>query len=190
MHITRRHVEFPYDFPKPFIESLALILLSRDWDLTMPMEKMADQIQRTVLVVDDDEGVRKVLTRWVADMGYAVKAAADADTALQIVRESTIDVALCDIRMPGHDGVWLIEQIGRLAPAPAIVLATGMVEMDPTVTLRPGVVGYVVKPFHREDLAKVIQRGMTERTRMEAAGRARPRMLPEAFLDGVVVPGN
>ena len=151
------------------------------------MENMTEQIQGSVLIVDDDEGVRKVLTRWVADMGYVVKAAADADSALQIVRDCPIDVALCDIRMPGHDGVWLIEQISRLRSAPAIVLATGLVEMDPAVTLRPGVVGYVVKPFNREDLAKVIERGMAEHKRIEAEARAEPRLLPDAFLEGVVL---
>jgi CheY-like chemotaxis protein len=151
------------------------------------MEKMAAQIQGTVLVVDDDEGVRKVLTRWVSEMGFVVKAAADADTALQIVRDGPIDVALCDIRMPGHDGIWLIEQIGHLASPPAIVLATGLMEMDPAVTLRPGVVGYVVKPFNREDLAKVMTLAIVERKRIEAEGCAEPRLLPEAFLDGLVV---
>jgi CheY-like chemotaxis protein len=151
------------------------------------MEKMAEQIQGTVLVVDDDEGVRKVLTRWVSDMGFVVKAAADADSALQIVRDGAIDVALCDIRMPGHDGIWLIEQMGHLCSPPAIVLATGLMEMDPTVTLRPGVVGYVVKPFNREDLAGVIKRGMVERKRIQAEDRAQPRLLPEAFLDGLVI---
>jgi DNA-binding NtrC family response regulator len=151
------------------------------------METMSEQIQGTVLVVDDDEGVRKVLTRWVSDMGYVVKAAADADTALQIVQESAIDIALCDIRMPGHDGIWLIEQIGRLHCATAIVLATGLMEMDPAVTLRPGVAGYVVKPFNREDLAKVVKRGMAEHKRMEAEGRPQPRLLPDTFLDGVIV---
>lgn len=151
------------------------------------MENISEQIHGTVLVVDDDEGVRKVLTRWVSDMGYTVKSAADADTALQIVRESAIGVALCDIRMPGHDGVWLIEQIGRLHCATAIVLATGLMEMDPTVTLRPGVVGYIVKPFNREDLARVITRGMAEHKRMAAEGLPQPRLLPDSFLDGVVV---
>jgi DNA-binding NtrC family response regulator len=151
------------------------------------MENMPEQIRGTVLVVDDDEGVRKVLTRWVTDMGYTVKAAADADTALQMIRECPIEVALCDIRMPGHDGVWLIEQIGRLGTAPAIVLATGLMEMDPTVTLRPGVVGYIVKPFNREDLSNVIKRGMVEYKRMVAERRTAPLMLPDTVLDGVVV---
>src|SRR5215216_1326929 len=123
------------------------------------MEKLADQFPGTVLVVDDDEGVRKVLSRWVSDMGYAVQAADSADSALAIMREHPVDVALCDVRMPGHDGIWLLDQVRRLYPTIAIALATGLLEMDPAVTLRPGVVGYIVKPFNREDLAQVITRG-------------------------------
>ena len=151
------------------------------------MQTMADRITGTILVVDDDEGVRKVLTRWVSDMGYAVKAAEDADTALEIVRECPIDVALCDIRMPGRDGIWLIEQIGRFYPDIAVVLATGLMEMDPMITLRPGVVGYIVKPFNRDDLAKVVKRGMAERRRLEAERRSRPKMLAAGELEGFVV---
>jgi DNA-binding NtrC family response regulator len=151
------------------------------------MENMSEQIPGTILVVDDDEGVRKVLSRWVSDMGYAVKTAESADTALAIVADSAIDVALCDVRMPGRDGIWLIAQIGRLYPDVAIVLATGLIEMDPMVTLRPGVVGYVVKPFNREDLAQVIKRGMAEHKRLEAERRARPRMLSGGMLEGFVV---
>ena len=151
------------------------------------MENMSEQIPGTVLIVDDDDGVRKVLSRWVSDMGYGVKTAENADIALEIVRDSAVDVALCDVRMPGHDGIWLIDQIGRLDAGVAMVLATGLMEMDPMVTLRPGVVGYIVKPFNREDLAQVIMRGMVERTRLEAERRGRPRMLPAGTLESFVV---
>src|SRR5436190_13616442 len=151
------------------------------------METMSDKIAGTILVVDDDEGVRKVLLRWVSDMGHAVKTAADADAALELIRECAIDVALCDVRMPGHDGVWLIEQMSRLYPDVAIVLATGLIEMDPMITLRPGVVGYIVKPFNREDLAQVIKRGMAERKRRQAQRRSEPRRLSAGLVEGTIV---
>ena len=67
-----------------------------------------------------------------------------------------------------------------------MVLATGLLEMDPMVTLRPGVVGYVVKPFNREDLTQVIKRGMLERRRLQEEHRS-PRLLSDAALDGIVV---
>jgi len=147
----------------------------------------SEQVSGTVLVVDDDEGVRKVLTRWVEDMGYAVKTAESADRALEMMREGDVDVALCDVRMPGHDGIWLLDQMRRSHPDIASVLATGLLEMDPMVTLRPGVVGYIVKPFTREDLEKVVKRGMAERKRLQAEHRARPRRLAAGMLEGQVV---
>jgi DNA-binding NtrC family response regulator len=150
------------------------------------MANMEQQVSGLVLVVDDDEGVRRVLSRWAADMGYTVHAAADADSALDTMREHQVDVALVDVRMPGHDGIWLIDQMRRLFPETAVVLATGLLEMDPMVTLRPGVVGYVVKPFNREDLTQVIKRGMLERRRLQTEHRAH-RLLSDTALDGIVV---
>ena len=147
---------------------------------------MEQQVSGLVLVVDDDEGVRRVLSRWAADMGYAVQSAADADSALDVMRQRQVDVALVDVRMPGHDGIWLLDQVRRLFPETATVLATGLMEMDPMVTLRPGVVGYIVKPFNREDLAQVIKRGMAERRLLQAEHRS-PRLLSDAVLDGIVV---
>jgi DNA-binding NtrC family response regulator len=152
------------------------------------MENMPKETPPTILVVDDDDGVRKVLTRWVTEMGYAVFAAGDALTALDLMRQYRVDVALCDIRMPGHDGIWLIEQIGRIHPDVAIVLATGLMEMDPMVTLRPGVVGYVVKPFNRDELGRVVKRGLSERKRLERECRRGSRMLSAALLEDLVVP--
>jgi DNA-binding NtrC family response regulator len=151
------------------------------------MEKMEEQTSGLVLVVDDDEGVRRVLCRWVADMGYTVSAAADAESALDIMREHPVDVVLVDVRMPGHDGIWLVDQVRRAFPDIAIVLATGLVEMDPMVTLRPGVVGYIVKPFNRDDLAKVVKRGFAERKRLQTEHRAEARLLPDGALEGFIV---
>jgi DNA-binding NtrC family response regulator len=151
------------------------------------MEKMEEQTSGLVLVVDDDEGVRRVLCRWVADLGYAVSAAADAESALDIMREHPVDVALVDIRMPGHDGIWLVDQVRRAFPDIAIVLATGLLEMDPMVTLRPGVVGYIVKPFNRDDLAKVVKRGFAERKRLQTEHRSESRLLSEGVLEGFIV---
>ena len=148
---------------------------------------MKQQVSGLVLVVDDDEGVRQVLSRWVVELGYTVRAAADADSALDMMRGQPVDVALVDVRMPGHDGIWLLDQARQLFPDTAMVLATGLLEMDPTVTLRPGVVGYIVKPFNRQALTQVIKRGMAERRRLQEEQRSQPRLLSDAVLDGIVV---
>jgi DNA-binding NtrC family response regulator len=114
----------------------------------------------TILVVDDERGVRQLLTHWVNSLGYTSRTADDAAAALEVMKSMPINVAVCDLRMPGHDGVWLIDQIRREFPATAVVIATGLPDMAPTVTLQPGVAGYLIKPFDRKDLAKVLSHAL------------------------------
>jgi CheY-like chemotaxis protein len=185
-HTARSDVEFRNDFPGDFRAFVAPILLERERPKRV-MDMNAEQVTGTILVVDDDDGVRKVLSRWITEMGFVVRSAADADAALVVAGECDVDVALVDVRMPGHDGIWLLDQIRRVHPYVAVALATGLMEMDPMVTLRPGVVGYIVKPFNREDLQKVILRGLAERQRLQAEQRSKPRLLPAGMLEGVVV---
>jgi DNA-binding NtrC family response regulator len=124
------------------------------------------------MVVDDDENIRKVLAHWVAEAGHTVKVAADADAALKMLDDEPVDVAVCDIRMPGHDGIWLMDRIRTQHPDVAVVVATGLMEMDPLVTLRPGVVGYIVKPFGKRDVADMVQLGLMEHARLSTSTRA------------------
>jgi YesN/AraC family two-component response regulator len=76
------------------------------------------------------------------------------------MRAQRADVALVDIRMPGRDGVWLIDRLQAQYPRTAIVIVTGVRELDPRLTLRPGVISYLTKPFTaamvREAVAKAV----------------------------------
>ncbi len=114
----------------------------------------------TVLIVDDEEGVRRLLTHWVNSLGYGSKTAGDAMAALDVMRATHVDVAVCDIRMPGHDGVWLIDRIQEEFPSVGVIVATGMPDLPPSVTLQPAVAGCLVKPFERQDLATVLSRAL------------------------------
>lgn len=107
----------------------------------------------TVLVVDDEEGIRRLLEYWVSALGHYVIAADSADAALEVVRSVPVHVAICDILMPHHDGLWLISELRRHHPSTAIVIATGLAEMDPAVTLGAGIAAYIVKPFNSETFA-------------------------------------
>lgn len=114
-----------------------------------------------VLVVDDEPQVRALLRHWVQTFGYSQVEAADADEALAVMDSESVSVAVCDVRMPGHDGLWLTSQIRDRHPSTAVILASGM--DDGTLASRGaelGVLDYLVKPFGTERLASSLRRAM------------------------------
>ena len=110
-------------------------------------------IHRTVLVVDDDEGTCRLLAEWIGHLGFDVMTALNAQAALAVMYTNPADVAFCDIVMPGKDGIWLIDQLRHHFPETAVVIATGLTQLDPSVTLSPRVAAYLVKPFDFDDVA-------------------------------------
>ena len=114
-----------------------------------------------VLIVDDENGVRELMSRWLVADGYAVTTAANAEEALGRLEATPSAVALCDIRMPGRDGLWLAERIRQRYPETAVIMATGVQEAGPAVlTLRQGVIDYLTKPFGRARLEEAVTRGL------------------------------
>ncbi len=114
-----------------------------------------------VLIVDDENGVRELMSRWLVADGYAVTTAANAEEALGRLEAAPSAVALCDIRMPGRDGLWLAERIRQRYPETAVIMATGVQEAGPAVlTLRQGVIDYLTKPFGRARLEEAVTRGL------------------------------
>ncbi len=114
-----------------------------------------------ILVVDDEIGVRDLMSRWLASGGFHVSAVENADEAISVVHAEPPAVAVCDIRMPGRDGLWLAAQIRQDAPETAVIMATGLHDVPSAVTsLRNGVVDYLTKPFGRERLRESVHRGL------------------------------
>ncbi len=117
--------------------------------------------ERSVLVVDDENRVRHLMTHWLETGGFLVKEASNAEEALRAMQTDPAAVALCDVRMPGHDGLWLAEHLRSQYPETAIIMATAVHEVGPAVSsLRQGVLDYLMKPFGRERLRDAVQRGV------------------------------
>ncbi len=120
-----------------------------------------EQLRDSVLVVDDEVGIRDVVTQWLEKGGYRVVAAANAAEALLLVHDAPPAVAVCDIRMPGRDGLWLAQQIRQDAPETAVIMATGVRDVGAAVlSLRQGVIDYLEKPFGRARLEEAVTRGL------------------------------
>ncbi len=114
----------------------------------------------SVLIVDDEPAMREILRRWLAPAGYDTREAPDAETALDLLTFSASDVVLCDVTMPGHDGLWLAQRLRERFPTLAVVLVTAVDAVPPTVSLRGSVVEYLVKPVEPGRLLAAVSRAV------------------------------
>lgn len=103
-----------------------------------------------ILIVDDEPGVRRLLTRCLEDLGHEIFEAESAEAALVAMAAAPMAVVFCDIQMPGKDGLWLTMEIRKRYPVAAVVLATSVSTVPPRISLQSGVLAYLVKPFQRE----------------------------------------
>lgn len=112
-----------------------------------------------VLVVDDETSVREFLRRWLEGWGYTVKQASSATDALEVMLAEPASIMLCDIKMPGHDGLWLAERVREKWPQTGIIMATALDNLDIVMkSQRLGAIDYVAKPFGRELLLQALRR--------------------------------
>jgi DNA-binding NtrC family response regulator len=114
----------------------------------------------SVLIVDDEPPMREILRRWLASAGHETREAPDAETALTLLTLGASDVVLCDVTMPGHDGLWLVQRLRERFPTLAVVLVTAVDTVPPTVSLQGGVVEYLVKPLEPGRLLAAVSRAV------------------------------
>jgi DNA-binding NtrC family response regulator len=122
----------------------------------------------TVLVVEDDAGVRAVVSGVLADAGFAVETAQDGAEALE--RFSTLtaagcapDVVLSDINMPRLDGLELLDRLKALDPTVLVVFVTAYSSVDSAIAaLRKGAFDYLTKPFRNDQLAQVVRNAVRQ----------------------------
>lgn len=113
-----------------------------------------------VLIVEDEAPLRHLLQNWLEAQGAEVIEAGTAEDALSLVHAHGVPaVALCDIRLPGKDGLWLADQLHANCPDTVVLMTTGVSEFGAAVhSLQAGVVDYLVKPFTRERLVDAVNR--------------------------------
>ena len=113
----------------------------------------------TVLIVDDEPAVRDLMARWVTALGLRPRTAANADEALATLRTNHYDLAVIDVMMPGHNGLWLANEVQRDHPNTAVVIATAYTELLDADAQQPSIADLLIKPFKRERFALAVDRG-------------------------------
>jgi DNA-binding NtrC family response regulator len=120
--------------------------------------------KNSILIVDDDEVVRRSYLRSLESLSCNVAAAGDGEEALQTMEQSPCDVVLLDVRMPGQDGLSVLRTIKQKWPDSEVVIITGY----PSVTgakeaMRLGAYDYVAKPVGPQDVVNVTDGAMTRK---------------------------
>ncbi|MDY6824767.1 MAG: response regulator [Thermodesulfobacteriota bacterium] len=120
---------------------------------------MADQFSKTVMIVDDDRVFLDSLEQFLLQRGYHCKTAWDADSAMKIIRDFTIDVVVADVVMPGKDGIQLMHEAREVWPDLDFVFMTGCANDYSYVDIiNAGASDYITKPFDMMELIARIER--------------------------------
>ena len=141
----------------------------------------------SVLVVDDERGVRTYCSDLLRRAGYAVEAADSGAAALALRGEREFDVVLADINMPKMDGIELCQRLRQLDPEQIVVLITGYPSIDSAVQgMKEGARDYVTKPFTPDELRLVLKRALKERDLQEENQRLRLDLRAQYGLDAII----
>jgi DNA-binding NtrC family response regulator len=120
-------------------------------------------LRPVVLVVDDDPGLRESF-RLILEDDYELLEAPDGPTALEVLRTTHVDLVLLDIRLPGADGIEVLERIKALDDSVEVILVTAVQTVRAAVAaMKLGALDYVTKPFEEEEILPLIRRAVDKR---------------------------
>ncbi|MBS0013168.1 MAG: response regulator [Desulfobacterales bacterium] len=112
-----------------------------------------------ILLVDDEEGIRRVLGISLSDMGYEVHTAENGETALQVFRDQRPPIVLADIKMPAMDGIDLLRKLKAEDPDTEVILITGHGDMDLAIkSLKYEATDFIIKPIEDRDLESALEK--------------------------------
>ena len=118
----------------------------------------------SILIVDDEEVVRRSHLRSLADTGCRTEAAGDGKEALQVMERQPFDVVLLDLRMPGLDGMDVLKTIKQRWPNSEVVIITGYPTIESAKeAVRLGAQNYIAKPVGPAEVVKAANEAWTHK---------------------------
>jgi two-component system response regulator HydG len=144
----------------------------------------------TLLVADDDPGLRESLQRTLTRAGYQVVLAPDGRAALEQIQGGGLDLILSDLRMPGLTGIELLRAAKTLAPDVDVILLTAFGTIEEAVNaMKDGAYDFITKPFRGEQLLKVVGKALERRSLIEQ-NRVLQKQLEDLRSKGAMIGGS
>ena len=130
-------------------------------DIALTDTSRATATKAEILVVDDDVSARKTLVSLLESVGYGVTAVGNAEEAADIMRRSSIDLVLTDLRLPGIDGIDLLRQLQRADNRVLGIVLTGYGSVTEAVrAMKAGAFDFITKPFDLDAVEVSVQRAV------------------------------
>ncbi|HTY10164.1 MAG: response regulator [Bacteroidota bacterium] len=118
--------------------------------------------KNSILVVDDEDALRTVLSSELESEGYVVATAGDGDEAISVLQGKSFDLVLLDIKMPRVDGFEVLRFIKERYPATKVIMLTGFADLKNAIESKKlGAEDFVSKPYDLVDLLTTIERVLT-----------------------------
>ncbi|MFH1139533.1 MAG: sigma-54 dependent transcriptional regulator [Pseudomonadota bacterium] len=142
--------------------------------------------RRRILIVDDEENMRVVLDNILSRSGYLVKKASDGNEGLVQLERDVFDAILCDVRMPGMDGLAFLEEVQRRGVKTPIIMLSAYGTVDFAVdALKAGAFDYVFKPFKPDEILLTLKK-VEEREDLRRENLVLRRAVAREPLFGIV----
>jgi DNA-binding NtrC family response regulator len=121
--------------------------------------------QNRILIVDDEENIREILTEYLNEFGYEVTSAVNGKEALQICHNDHFDIIISDLVMRPMDGMELLGEIKKLDQDAIFIMITGYPSVDSAMeAIKKGARDYITKPFNIDEIKIKIERALLERS--------------------------
>jgi len=141
----------------------------------------------SILVVDDEEHQREMVSGFLRRKGHRVAACSDGDSAVELVRNTSFDLIVTDYRMKGTDGLDLLKAVKNINPTIAVILISAYGTVETAVdAMKEGAVDFLVKPIDLEQLEALTQRALLHRAVVQENQELRKRLAERYRFDQII----
>ncbi len=141
----------------------------------------------SILVVDDERSMRDFLAIMLKKEGYQVTVVEDGNQAIKAIQKDIYDLVITDIKMPGVDGLQVLQTIKELSPETLVIMITAFSStQDAVKAMKQGAIDYISKPFEVEEI-KLIVRNALERKRLSEENRYLKRELESKHTSAAII---
>ncbi|MFD1992718.1 response regulator [Paenibacillus nicotianae] len=120
-----------------------------------------EQVQKKILIVDDQNGIRILLMELFGNEGYQMYQAANGKAALEVVEKDNPDLVLLDMKIPGMDGLEILKHIKSTHPHIKVIMMTAYGELDIIKQAKDlGAISHFTKPFDIDEMRNVVDQNL------------------------------